>query len=91
MANNQDNRGDEGGSTGAGQQGGQGSNQQKGGSESGRKPEDKMNKDWDRSRDSGSQGGQSGQNMTDQKNPSQQDRMGGQQSQGDTEKWDKDR
>lgn len=50
-----------------------------------------MNKDWDRSRDSGSQGGQSGQNMTDQKNPSQQDRMGGQQPQGDTEKWDKDR
>lgn len=96
MANNQDNRGDQGGqTTGAGQQGGQGAggmpNQQKGGQESGRKPEDKMNKDWDSSRDTGSQGGQSGQNMTDKQNPSQKDRMGGQQSQGDTEKWDKDR
>ncbi|WP_337158349.1 hypothetical protein [Pseudomonas putida] len=96
MANNQDNRGDQGGkATGAGQQGGQGAggmpNQQKGGQESGRKPEDKMNKDWDRSRDTGSQGGQSGQNVTDKQNPAQKDRMGGQQAQDDTEKWDKDR
>ena len=50
-----------------------------------------MNKDWDRSSDTGSQGGQSGQNMTDKQNPAQKDRMGGQQAQGDTEKWDKDR
>lgn len=31
--------------------------QQQGGSQSGQKPEDKMNKDWERSRDTGSQGG----------------------------------
>ncbi|MBF8720289.1 MULTISPECIES: hypothetical protein [Pseudomonas] len=102
MANNQDkgNQGDTntgmGNNTGTGQQGGQGSgsgmpNPQKGGQQSDRKPEDKMNKDWDRSRESGSQGGQAGQGRTDKQNPSDRDRMGGQQSQSDTQQWDKNR
>lgn len=102
MANNQDkgNQGDTntgmGNNTGAGQQGGQGPgsgmpNQQKGGQQSDRKPEDKMNKDWDRSRESGSQGGQAGQDMIDKQNPTDRDRMGGQQSQNDTQQWDKNR
>lgn len=55
-----------------------------------RKPEeDKMNKDWDRSRESRNQGGQAGQDMTDKQNPTDRDRMGGQQSQSDTQQWDK--
>ncbi len=68
MANNQDKGDAQGGATHGdvgktGQKGGQGSggdmpNQQKGGQQSGHKPEDKMNKDWDKSRDTGSQGGQ---------------------------------
>ncbi|MNT98533.1 hypothetical protein D3C72_2411360 [compost metagenome] len=64
--------------------------QQQGGNQSGQKPEDKMNKDWERSRDTGSQGGQrttdkQNQNLTDK------DRMGGQQNQADDQQWDKDR
>lgn len=97
MANNQDQGGNQGNNTpGTGQQGGQGSgggmpDQQKGGQQSGRKPEDKMNKDWDRSRDTGSQGGQAGQNVTDKQTPADKDRMGGQQPQSDKQQWDKNR
>lgn len=65
--------------------------QQQGGSQAGQKPEDKMNKDWDRSRDTGSKGGQSGQNVTDKQNQTDKDRMGGQQSQSDNPQRDQDR
>lgn len=47
-----------------------------------------MNKDWERSRDTGSQGGQG---TTDKQNQNK-DRMGGQQNQADDQQqWDKDR
>lgn len=109
MANNQDKGGNQGNAdsgmgnntAGAGQQGGQGSGgrvpgQQQGGSQSGQKPEDKMNKDWERSRDTGSQGsqgGQGGQRTTEKQNQNltDKDRMGGQQNQADDKQWDKDR
>ncbi|MFJ4453852.1 hypothetical protein ACIP1G_08165 [Pseudomonas sp. NPDC089392] len=105
MANNQDKGGNQGdtntgmgnNTAGTGQQGGQGAGsdmpnkQQQGGSQSGQKPEDKMNKDWDRSRDTGSKGGRPDQNTTDKQNPTDKDRMGGQQSQSDNPQWDKDR
>ncbi|HKS12975.1 MAG TPA: hypothetical protein VJS90_08025 [Pseudomonas sp.] len=103
MANNQDKGASQGGNTnmdsdkaGMGQKGGQGSredmsNQQKGGQQSGHKPEDKMNKDWDRSRDTGSQGGQAGEKLTDKQKPSDTGRMGGQQGQSDMQQQDKNR
>ncbi|WMY87381.1 hypothetical protein QR297_11220 [Pseudomonas shirazica] len=53
-----------------------------------------MNKDWERSRDTGSQGGQGGQGTTDKQNQNLQDkdRMGGQQNQADDQQqWDKER
>jgi len=65
--------------------------QQKGGGQAGQKPEDRMNKDRERSRDTGSQGGQAGQ-ATDKQNLTDKDRMGGQQQkQTDDQQWNKDR
>lgn len=105
MANNQDKGGNQGNTdtgvgnntAGTGQQGGQGSGggmpnqQQPGHNQPGQKPEDKMNKDWDRSSDSGSKGGRPEDNATDKQNQADKDRMGGQQSQRDNPQRDQDR
>ena len=94
MANNQDKDRNQGGSHQAnpGDAGGKGSqggmaDTQKGGQQSGQKPEDKMNKDWEKSRDTGHQGGQAGGKQT----PADTGRMGGQSSQGGTQHKDTDR
>lgn len=50
-----------------------------------------MNKDWDRSSDTGSKGGRPADNVTDQQNQADKDRMGGQQSQRDNPQRDQDR
>ncbi|MGE8385402.1 MAG: hypothetical protein ACN6PL_17190, partial [Pseudomonas putida] len=85
MANNQDkganqgnaNSGTGNNTAGTGQQGGQGSGggmpnqQQQGQNQPGQKPEDKMNKDWDR--DSGSKGGRQEDSMTDKQNQADKD------------------
>lgn len=105
MANNQDKGGNQGDTNtgmgnktaGTGQQGGQGSgggmpNQpQQGDNQPGQKPEDKMNKDWDRSSDTGSKGGRPEDSVTDKQNQADKDRMGGQQSQRDNPQRDQDR
>lgn len=82
MANNQDKGGDQTRSTdtNAGQQGGQGSagdmtDRQKGG----QRPEDKTNKDWAQSQDTGRQGGQSVEQPEERENLSDTGKAGGQQ------------
>lgn len=82
MANNQDKGGDQTRSTGtnAGQQGGQGSagdmtDRQKGG----QRPEDKTDKDWAQSQDTGRQGGQSVEQPDERENLSDTGKAGGQQ------------
>jgi general stress protein YciG len=101
MANNQDWGANQGGNanTGAGdagQKGGQGAggdmlDKQKGTQQPGQKPEDKMNKDWERSTDTGRQGGQPGADQADRQGPADTGRMGGQADQGDTQHKDDDR
>ncbi|MFV3290327.1 hypothetical protein ACNFBR_16460 [Pseudomonas sp. NY11955] len=96
MANNQDKGGNQG-NTNAGQQGGQGSGggmpdqHQQGANQTGQKPDDKMNKEGDRTRDTGSQGGKPEHSETDKQNMTDKGRMGGEQSQSDKVQWDKDR
>ncbi|WP_238338658.1 hypothetical protein [Pseudomonas sp. SWRI77] len=64
----------------------------KGSQQPGQKPEDKMNKDWERSSDTGSQGGQAGTDQSTGQNPSGPGRMGGGQAdQGNTQHQDKNR
>ncbi|KXG80953.1 hypothetical protein [Pseudomonas mosselii] len=83
MANNQDKAGDHGADTNvgnAGQQGGHGSagdmtDRQKGG----QRPEDKTDKDWAQSQDTGRQGGQSLEQPEDKENLSDTGTVGGQQ------------
>ncbi|MNP82565.1 hypothetical protein D3C76_1812430 [compost metagenome] len=64
---------------------------QKGTQQPGQKPEDKMNKDWERSTDTGRQGGQPGADQADRQGPADTGRMGGQADQGDTQHKDDDR
>ncbi|MDF9616351.1 hypothetical protein P5705_01730 [Pseudomonas entomophila] len=86
MANNPGKGGDQGGSANVdqtGQQGGHGSaggmpDTQKGGQASGQRPEDKMNKQWSQSQDTGRQGGRPEERPGDKEKQSDPGRTGGQ-------------
>ncbi|MBF8746284.1 hypothetical protein E2H86_13560 [Pseudomonas putida] len=101
MANDQDNgrtqgdhvRTDKGD---AGQKGRQGSGEdmsqgQQGGRQSGQKPEDGMNKDWQQTSETERQGGHAGGNQRDSQKPADEGRMGGQHTPGGNQPQDKDR
>jgi general stress protein YciG len=101
MADNQDKGTNQGGmpntdTNKTGQQGGQGAggdmaHNQQGGQHTGKNPEDKMNKDWDQSKDTGRQGGRTSDDMTHKEKPADAGRMGGQQWQDDDQQKDQDR
>ncbi|MCF1490223.1 hypothetical protein LZ838_22990 [Pseudomonas sp. AA27] len=87
MANNQDKGGDRNADNNmgnAGQQGGHGSagdmtDRHKGGQQGGQRPEDKTDKDWAQSQDTGRQGGQSVEQPDDRENLTDPGKVGGQQ------------
>ncbi|MFJ4346533.1 hypothetical protein [Pseudomonas sp. NPDC089401] len=93
MANNQD-KGTTNPQAGkTGQQGGHGSGgdmagKHKGGEQSGRMPEDKMNKDWDATRDTA---GRQGENARDKQTPDKSGAMGGKPASDHQQHKDKDR
>ena len=94
MANNQDNdkaqdgshQANPGDAGGRGSQGGM-ADTQHGGQQSGHKPDDKMDKDWEKSRDTGHQGGQ----MGGKDDAAETGRMGGQTTQDTSHQKDPDR
>ncbi|NIE73674.1 hypothetical protein F3J44_21920 [Pantoea sp. Tr-811] len=101
MANNQDKGAHQGGTTKpdmgkTGQQGGHGAGgdmggKHQGGQKSGQMPDDKMNKDWDATKDTGRQGGQSATHDRDTKTADKAGAMGGQHARDDQQRKDKDR